>query len=118
MSHVGLLDPGQVFEPDQALVEPLLVRVLGGQLRLDLLVVDDPPLGGVDEEHATGLQSGLGDHLVLRDVEHAHLGRHHDEAVVGHPDAGGAQAVAVQYGADHGAVGEREGRRAVPGLHE
>ena len=35
------------------------------------------------------------------DIEHAHLGGEHDEAVVGHPVAGRAQAVAVEHGADH-----------------
>ena len=51
------------------------------------------------------------------DVEHADLRGEHDQAVVGHPVAGGAQAVAVEHGADDRAVGERDRGRAVPGLH-
>ena len=41
-----------------------------------------------------------------------------DEAVVGDPVAAGAQAVAVEHGADDGAVGEGDRCRAVPRLHE
>ena len=45
---------GQVVEVDQAGVQPLLVRVLGGEARLDLVVGDDPAVLGVDEEHPPG----------------------------------------------------------------
>ena len=44
--------------------------------------------------------------------------RHHDEVVVGDPVAARAQAVAVEHGADHRAVGERDAGRAVPRLHQ
>ena len=52
------------------------------------------------------------------EVQHARLGRHHDEAVVGHPDAGRPQPVAVEHGADDRAVGEAHRRRSVPRLHQ
>ena len=58
-------------------------------------------------------------HDVLgRDLEHADLGRHHDEAVLRDDVARGAQAVAVEHRADLAAVGERDRRGAVPGLHQ
>ena len=91
--------------------------MLGGEGGLDLLVVDDPALGGVDEEHPARLQPALGDDLGRIDVDHADLRRHHDEVVVGDPVAARAQAVAVEHGADHRAVGERHAGRAVPRLH-
>ena len=72
---------------EQAGVEPLLIRVLGGEFGLDLLVVDDAALRGVDQEHAAGLQPHLLDHGGRVEVEHAGLGRHHDQTVVGDPDA-------------------------------
>ena len=52
---------GEVVEVDQAGVQPLVVRVLGGELGLDLLVLDDPVLLGVDEEHPARLQPALAD---------------------------------------------------------
>ena len=112
-----VLAGGQVVQLDEALLEPLPVRVLGGQRRLDLLVVDDAPLGGVDEEHPSRLQPALGDDLGGVDVDDADLGRHHDEVVVGDPVAARPQAVAVEHGADHRAVGEGDAGRAVPRLH-
>ena len=66
---------------EQAGVEPLLVRVLGGQLGLDLLVGDDAALRGVDQEHAAGLQPHLLHDGRRVEVQHAGLGRHHDQAV-------------------------------------
>ncbi len=51
-------------------------------------------------------------------VEHAHLGGHDDDVVVGDPVAQRPETVAVELRADQGAVGERDRRRAVPRLHE
>ena len=46
------------------------------------------------------------------------LGGQDDEAAAGDHPPGGAQAVPVQDGADGDAVAERDGRRAVPRLHD
>ena len=107
----------QVVEVDQAVVQPVAVRLRGSQLALDLLVGHDATGLGVDQEHAPGLQAPLGDHGGLVDVEHADLGGHHDQAVVGDPVARGTQPVAVEDRTDDGAVGEGDGGRAVPRLH-
>ena len=108
----------QVGELDHPGVQPLVVGVLGGELALDLVVVDDPAPDGVDEEHAAGLEAALAHDRRRVDVEHADLGAQDDEPVLGDPVAGGTQAVAVEHRADHRAVGERRERRAVPGLHQ
>ena len=84
-----VLAVGQVVELDQAGVQPLVVRVLGGELGLDLVVLDDAVLVGVDEEHPAGLQPALADDRGRVDVEHADLGGEHDQAVVGDPVAAG-----------------------------
>ena len=113
-----VLAVGDVVEVDQAGVQPLVVRVLGGELGLDLLVLDDPVLVGVDEEHPARLQPALADDGGGVEVEDADLGGEDDEAVVGDPVARGAQAVAVEHGADLGAVGEDHAGGAVPRLHQ
>ena len=59
MRHPDVVAVRQVVEVEQAGVEPLLIRVLGGQFGLDLLVVDDAALRGVDQEHPAGLQAHL-----------------------------------------------------------
>ncbi len=99
-------------------MQPLLVGGGGGQFGLDLLVVDDPALGGVDQEHFPRLQPALLHHLVRGDVEDADLGGHDDQTVVGHPVAGRAQPVAIEHRADDRAVGEGDRRRAVPRFHQ
>ena len=108
----------QVVEVDQAGVQPVLVRLLGGQRALDLGVVDDAAGGGVDQEHAARLQPALPHHRTRRHVQHADLGGQRDEPVLGDPVPGRAQAVAVEHRADHGAVGEADQRGAVPRLHQ
>ena len=118
---VGLRDRGRVGQALDRLeirLQPLAVGMLRRVRVLELLVVDDAALRGVDEEHAAGLQALLEQDALGRDVEDADLGGHHDQAVLGDVVARGAQAVAVEHGADHGAVGERDGGGAVPGLHE
>ena len=65
-----------------------------------------------------GCRRSLIEHVLGRDVEHADLGRHHHEAVLGHRVARGAQAVAVEHRADLPPVGEGHGGRAVPRLHQ
>ncbi len=108
---------GQVRQLDLAGLQPFGVGGGGGELVLDLVVLDDPLLGGVDEEHLAGLEAALADDLGRVDVEDADLGTEDDEAVVGDPVAAGAQAVAVEDRADLGAVGEGDAGGAVPGLH-
>ena len=82
-------------------MQPVLVRVLGGQGRLDLFVLDEAPGGRVGEEDAAGLQPPLPDHRGWVDVEHADLTGQHDQAVAGHPVPAGAQAVAIEHRADY-----------------
>ena len=98
--------------------EPLAIGVLGGERRLDLVVADDAAGGCVDEEHLARLQTALFDDRSRVEIEHANFGGENDEPVVGHPVAGRAQAVAVEDSSHDGAVGERDGGRAVPGLHQ
>jgi len=109
---------GQVLEVEMMLGEPIGVRALVGELPLDLLVLDDATLDGVDEEEAAGLEAALTDDVGGGNVEHARLRGHDDEAVLGHAEARRAQAVAVEDGADLPAVGEGDGGRAVPRLHQ
>ena len=109
---------GQVVEVQQVVAQPLPVRVGGGQLRLDLGVLDDPTLGRVDEEHAARTEATLLDHRGRVDAEGADLGRHDHQAVVADPVARRAQSVAVEHRAHDRAIGERHRGRTVPRLHD
>ena len=114
----GPLAVRQVVQVDEAGVQPVLVGMLGGEDGLDLFVLDDPAGGRVGEEDAARLEAAAAHDAGGLDVEHADLGGEDDQAVGGDPVPAGAQAVAVEHGADHGAVGERDQRGAVPGLHQ
>ncbi len=109
---------GQVLQVQQPGVQPVVVRVLGGQRRLHLVVLDDAALRGVDEEHPAWLQAALAHDRGRVELEHADLAGQDDQPVVGHPEPARPQAVAVQHRADHGAVGERHARGPVPRLHQ
>src|SRR5437899_1062249 len=49
----------KVFQMHEVLAEPLGIRMLGGELRLDLLVFNDSSLLGVDEDDLPGVQALL-----------------------------------------------------------
>ena len=98
--------------------QPGAVRFAGSNLFLDFGVVDDTAFFRVDQEHAAGFEAAFHGDIGRVDFQHPGFRGHDDEAVLGHGVAGGAQAVAVQQGADTLAVGKRDGRRAVPRLHE
>ena len=109
---------GRSARLDDAPLEPLAVRLLLGDLALDLAVLDDAAAGEVDEEDVAGLQAALAQDVVGRLVDHAGLRAEHDPAVLRLEPATGAQAVAVERRADHAAVGERDRGRPVPRLHQ
>jgi hypothetical protein len=113
-----VLAVGEVVQVHEALLEPLLVRTLLRELGLHLLVADDASLRGVDEEHLPGLEAALLHDTRGIDVDDAGLAGHDHAVVVGDPVPARPQAVAVEDRTDHGAVGERDRRRAVPRLHE
>jgi hypothetical protein len=98
-------------------VQPLVVGVLGRQLGLDLLVLDDAVLVGVDEEHPPGWSRPCGRRGGV-EVEHADLGGQHDEPVVGDPVARGAQPLRSRTAPIWAAVGEHDARGPSHGLHQ
>ena len=100
------------------LFQPRLVGVLGGELLLDLVVVDDAAFFEVDQQHLAGLQPPFADDLLLRHRQHAGLRGHDHMIVVGDDVARRPQAVAVERRADLAAVGEGDRRRPVPRLHQ
>ena len=76
------------------------------------------PGRGVDEQEPPGLEPPLPGDALLGEIEHAGLGRHHHEAVLGDQVPGRAQPVAVERRTDHAPVGEGDRRRSVPRLEQ
>ena len=108
---------GEVAQTHPPGIQPLLPGMHPGQSGLDLAVADDPPLRRVDEEHAAGAQAPPPLDALGRDVQHAGLTADDDETVGRLGPPAGAQAVAIQRGADERPVGEDQGGGPVPRLH-
>ena len=108
----------QAAQLDAVVVDPAAIAALAGEAGLDLVVRHDAVLLQVDQQHFAGLKPPPSDDAVRRQVEHAGLGGDDDVAVVGDGVTRRPQPVAVQDGADVASVGEDEGGRAVPGLHD
>ncbi|GFZ47935.1 hypothetical protein JCM24511_05682 [Saitozyma sp. JCM 24511] len=88
----------------------------GGELELP--VVDDATLLGVDEEHASGLEAALLDDLLGLNGDSADL-RGTDHDVVGRDDESArTKTVTVEVGTAEATVGEGEEGGTVPRLHE
>ena len=108
---------GQLFGANQVVFNPLLVRLLK-ERGLHFFIGVDLALGSVHQEHATGLHAGALHDIRIGDFQHACLGSHHHEAILGDADTAGAQTIAVQHRADHGAVGKGQRSWSIPRLHE
>ena len=108
----------QAAQFDPVVLDPVTVRALARDFGLDFAVGDDAVLLQVHQEHAPGLKASPAEDLVAGNVQHPGLAGHDHQAVAGDGVARGAQAVAVERRADVAAVGEHEGRRAVPRLHD
>ena len=98
--------------------KPLAVGVLLGQSILNLAIVVDFSLLGIDKQYLTRLQPALLGNLRGVEVHDTHLAGHHHGVVLGDGIARRAQSVAVQHASGKTAVAEQQGGRAVPGLHE
>ena len=107
----------QILKVHEILVEPLAVGALRGIVVLELGVVDQALLPGVQKEHPPGTETGLLHHVLRRNVQHADLGGEDQIVVLRAVPTAGAQTVAVEHGAHGVPVGEDDRRRAVPRLH-
>ena len=108
----------QVADVEGLVAQPVAVGLLVGVLVADLVVPDDAALPGVDLEHLARAQAARAQDVLGLHVDGAHLGGEDEAVVAGHVVARGAQAVSIEHGAEHGAIGEHDGGRAVPRLHE
>ena len=92
---VGLVAELDRRELEHVPVEPLAIREPARDVALELGVVDDAALRGVDDEHHPGGEPALLPDLLGRHVDHARLGRE-DDAIVGRDrPPRGPQAVAI-----------------------
>jgi hypothetical protein len=72
-SALGLLASHDVGQLEHLGVEPVGKGSASGRLELELAVIDDATLDGVDEEHLAGLQAALAGDLLGLEVDRADL---------------------------------------------
>ncbi len=114
----GARDLEEALQLDAVGFQPPPVRLAARHGGFHLVIVDDALLRSVDKEHLAGSQAALLEDVLRRDIEHSHLGgKNHETAACDDPPRG-PQAVPVQDGADLDAVGEGNGGRTIPGLHD
>ena len=106
-----------IVEFDADAVYPFRIGLGGGERLFQLLVVDDAAFFEIDEEHLAGLQTPLLDDIFFGDGQTTALRTHDHQIITGDDVARGAQAIAIQRGADLAAIGKRNRCRAVPRLH-
>ena len=105
-------------EFEAVLVNPAAVGLLAGEFLLDLVVVAEDAGSGVRGKHLPGAEAAFASDDRVIEHDSARFGADVEEAVGGGLVARGAKAVAVEGGADLGAVGEDEADGAVPWLGE
>ena len=108
----------ELVEVHRACPNPLAIRLRRAERALDGGVIEDPARRSVDEEEPPGFEAPLPGDTLLGHIEHARLGGHDHEPVLGHEVSRGTQAVAVERRTDDASVGEGDCRRTVPGLEQ
>ena len=114
IGHGQLAVERNIFELNRMLLQPLAIRMLGGDLVLDFIVADNAALLGINYQHTPGAQAILFHDGGRIDIYYAYLGGQHDGVIFGDIITGGAQAIAVQCGANSTAIGEGHGGGAIP----
>ena len=116
--RVGRLGQGQIVDREHFLAKPIAIGLLVRVAVANLVVPDDAPLVRVDLEHLARAEAPRLQDVLGIDVDRADLGRQDEPVLARNVVASRAQAVAIERGAQHAAVGERDGGRPVPRLHE
>eukprot|EP01137_Pigoraptor_chileana_P031733 Opistho-2@20012 len=109
---------GNIGEFNGLGVDPFAVWVLGRDPLLELSVADNRPFLRVNEEHAARLEAAFGLDESVGNGQHTDLTRRNHAVVRRHIVPAGPQTVPVEHSANITAVGKREIRRSVPGLHQ
>ncbi len=105
-------------EVEHVLGQPSLVGEPARDIALELVVVDDPALLGIDHEHHPGLQAALRLDALGWHVDHAGLRRQDHLALGGDRPSRGPEAIAIERGPDQLPVGEHDRRGTVPRLDQ
>ena len=99
-------------------LQPFGIGSGGRKIGLYLLILDNPALFGVDQQHLAGLETPFPDDIVFLDRENARFRGHDDMPVIGDAEPRWPQTIAVERCANLPPIGECNRRRSIPGLHQ
>ena len=85
---------------------------------LELFVINDAPLGEINEEHAPRLETTFAKDVFRREGQDTYFGRKYDPPILGLPVSSGTESIAVENGADYVSITEADRRRTVPRFHQ
>ena len=103
---------------DVVFLDPAPIGAATGVAGLDLGVFDQAVLREVEENHRTRFDTTVADDVFRFDVQNARLRGEDEKIVLGERPARGSESVAVQCGSGGDAVGECHRRRTVPRFHQ
>ena len=98
--------------------QPLAVGLAAGQVLFQFRIADNAPLLQADQKHPPRLKPAALLDLRRRNIQYPRFRGHHQLVILGNGVAEGAQAVAIQHGADVAVRGGHHHRRPVPRLHQ
>ena len=98
--------------------QPLAVGLAAGQVLFQLGIADNAPFGQADQKHPARLEAAALLDLRRGNIQYPGFRGHHQLVILGDGVAEGAQAVAIQDGADVAIRGGHNHRRPVPRLHQ
>ena len=110
----GLKESGQF---NTVTFEPAPVGFLTRDRGFDFVIVDNPVVLCVNQQHFPRGQTTFLQNIFRGYFQNPHFGGHDHLAAFGDNVARRAQTVAIKRGADFSAIGKGHGRRTVPGLH-
>ena len=79
--HVGYAR--QILKGDVVIFQPLPVRIGCREILFDLLVRNNAPLLGVDQEHLSRLEPSLAQDTTRFDLKYSGFGGHDNQIVIG-----------------------------------
>jgi len=120
LRHFGQfgLDFADVFELELRLLEPSSIRLVLGEIGLELFILDDPSLLKVNEQHFAGLKSPFARDILFAKWEHAALRCEANDIIFGDAEAGRTQSVAIERSANLSPIGEAYRCWAIPWFHQ
>ncbi len=107
----------QAFQGDHIAVQPFAVRLSGSIGFLQTVILYDPALHGIHQQHFPRMETLFFHNFRRVDLQHSHFGGQDQLIIVCNIIPGGTQAIPIQHRPHHIAVGKDNRGRPVPWLH-